>query len=332
MTTTVVVHSNAGDELRLTFDGLQRIVIGRGAGSDVRVPDGTVSHRHAILRPQGADLAVVDEGSSNGTYVGGVRVAAGMSRLVRSGDWIRVGRVWLRLVVDQSPITRNVALATRDLALAFVEEALRVRGLERSPAVRVVEGPDQGASLPLAEEGKEYVIGRGVHCDLPLADADVSREHARVLRSDGSVYVRDLEAKNGTWLGDLRVPSGQSVAWRSVQMLKMGGSVLALVEPVIDALEAIERAEDEMLDPEESVRAAGPPVGATPRVAEMRGASPDSLAGSVAGPPVKQASSARAGRWSLVDLIVMGAAVAVLGLSLVGLFWLFRSGSATPGR
>src|SRR5579862_8977330 len=102
MPITVIVRSIAGDEPRLTFDGTQRVVIGRGAGSDVRVPDATVSHRHASLRAQGAEFVVVDEGSSNGTFVGGVRVAARMSRLVRSGDWVRVGRVWLRVLVDQS--------------------------------------------------------------------------------------------------------------------------------------------------------------------------------------------------------------------------------------
>jgi hypothetical protein len=37
MPITVIVRSMAGDEPRLIFDGTQRVVIGRGAGSDVRV-------------------------------------------------------------------------------------------------------------------------------------------------------------------------------------------------------------------------------------------------------------------------------------------------------
>src|SRR5256885_12335862 len=52
----------------LTFDG-PRVVIGRGAGCDVRLPDPSVSHRHATLRTNGPAYQLVDEGSTNGTYV-----------------------------------------------------------------------------------------------------------------------------------------------------------------------------------------------------------------------------------------------------------------------
>lgn len=39
MAITVIVRSEGGSDTRLTFDGMQRVVIGRGAGSDVRLPD-----------------------------------------------------------------------------------------------------------------------------------------------------------------------------------------------------------------------------------------------------------------------------------------------------
>src|SRR5208282_3556909 len=121
MPITVIVRSATGAEAaRLTFDGAQRVVIGRGASSDVRLPDSSVSHRHAVLRANGADFVVVDEGSLNGTFVGGVRVAARTSRIIRSGSAIRLGRVWLEVRMDPAPVTRDLALATRDLALAFV--------------------------------------------------------------------------------------------------------------------------------------------------------------------------------------------------------------------
>ncbi|MGH7434940.1 MAG: FHA domain-containing protein, partial [Polyangiaceae bacterium] len=90
MALTVVVLS--ADGARLTFDGTSRIVVGRGAGSDVRLPDTSVSVRHASLRAQGSDFAVVDEGSTNGTFVGSVRVAPHTSRIVRAGDRLRLGR------------------------------------------------------------------------------------------------------------------------------------------------------------------------------------------------------------------------------------------------
>src|SRR5580692_1864357 len=132
MPLTVVVRSAASGEARLTFDGNQRIVLGRGAGCDVRLPDVTVSLRHASLRAQGSDFVVVDEGSANGTFVGGVRVSPRTSRIVRAGDLVRLGRVWVELTIDRSPVTRDLAVATRDLALALVSEAMDAQGADRT--------------------------------------------------------------------------------------------------------------------------------------------------------------------------------------------------------
>jgi pSer/pThr/pTyr-binding forkhead associated (FHA) protein len=327
MPITVIVRHGAGDDTRLTFDGTQRVVIGRGPGSDVRLPDPSVSHRHASLRGQGSDFALVDEGSTNGTYVGSVRIAPRTSRLVRSGDAVRVGRVVLELRIDQSPVTRDVAAATRDLALALVSQAMAAIGTDPTPKVRVVEGRDQGAVLALAREGHPYVIGRAPHCDLALDDPDSSREHVSVIARGGAVLLRDKAAKNGTFMGDLRIPDDREVVWRPAFMVRLGRTVLALEEPVSHALAELERAEDEPVAMDEE--AAGPP---SPIPAD-----PPSTAG---GPAVTAAAGAatplasvtahgkrptREGpRWSVADLLVMAAALSVLALSLAGLVWLLR--------
>ncbi len=327
MPITVIVRSTVGDESRLTFDGTQRVVVGRGAGNDVRVPDASVSHRHASVRSQGMEFIVVDEGSTNGTFVGEVRVAPRMSRIVRSGDWVRVGRVWLRLLMDPSPVTRDLAMATRDLALELVSQAMKARGADRTTAVRVVEGQDQGATLRLTDAGRTYVIGRGVHCELALGDEDVSREHVHVVQRDATVFVQDLGAKNGTWLGEAPVGRDQEVIWRPTLMLRVGRSVLALAEPVAMALAEIEKAEDEPMSPAEMVGTSGPPDQA-PQLSAPEQAMVSALrAASVASPGGRVATSEKGGRrstWSVLDLLVMGAALGVLALSLAGIFWLLR--------
>src|SRR5206468_4043247 len=101
-----------------------RIVIGRGQSCDLRLPDPSVSHRHATVQSKGAEFLLIDEGSTNGTFVGGVRLAPRTTRVLRSGDMIRVGRVWLEARIDQTPPTRDAANATRDLALALVSQAM----------------------------------------------------------------------------------------------------------------------------------------------------------------------------------------------------------------
>ena len=330
MPITIIVRHGAGEDTRLTFDGTQRVVIGRGPGSDVRLPDASVSHRHASLRGQGSDFALVDEGSTNGTYVGAVRIAPRTSRLVRSGDTVRVGRVTLELRIDQSPVTRDVAAATRDLALALVSQAMAAMGTDRTPKVRVVEGRDQGAVLSLAREDHPYVIGRAPHCDLPLEDPDSSREHLWVILRGGSVLLRDRAAKNGTFVGEFRVPDDREVAWRPAIMVRIGRTVLALEEPISHALADLERAEDEPV-PIEDAPAAPPPASAPPSDVPEGAGGPTAGAGPAVASPMASVPGAAASRrpkprarWSVADLLVMAAALSVLALSLAGLVWLLR--------
>jgi pSer/pThr/pTyr-binding forkhead associated (FHA) protein len=327
MPITVIVRTVGDDGVRLTFDGTQRVVIGRGAGSDVRLPDSSVSHRHATIRAEGAEFVLVDEGSTNGTFVGGIPIAAHTSRLVRSHDQVRLGRIWLELRLDQNPVTRDLAAATRDLALALVSQAIAAVGGDTTTRVRVMEGADQGAVIRLADD-RDYVLGRGPQCDLLLGDADVSREHLRVVRRDGAVFVCDLGTRNGTQIGDARAPRGEPVLWRPAQMIKMGQTVLALEEPVMLALALIENSADEPfalaaapagLAPVAEAAVLGGEFGpglGTPRqdVADGRPSAPRSTG----------VQRPRRTRWSVTDLVVMTAAVGVLVLSLAGLVWLMR--------
>jgi pSer/pThr/pTyr-binding forkhead associated (FHA) protein len=330
MSITVIVRSPAGDENRLTFDGTARIVIGRGSSCDVRLPDGSVSFRHASLRAQGAEFVLFDEGSKNGTFVGGVRISARTSRIVRSGDQVRIGRVWLELRLDRSPVTRDLAAATRDLALALVAEAMQRAGEDATTRVNIVEGRDQGTRLPLSTEGRGYVIGRSAECDLPLSDADVSREHLEICLRGRVVAVRDLGTKNGSWLGEARLPPGSQAVWRPSQMLRVGRTVLALIEPVAEALAAIEGAPDEALGPEEPASEAPGIASAKLVVSTPQDHGPEGDPSAQVA--LRSAESARSSRpplqsravWSVTDVVVVSAAVGVLALSVAGLVWLLR--------
>jgi pSer/pThr/pTyr-binding forkhead associated (FHA) protein len=323
MPVTVFVRTDTGVPVELTFDGMQPIVVGRGASCDVRLPDTSVSFRHASIRAQGTDFVLVDEGSMNGTFVAGLRVAPRTSRIVRSGDMVRLGRVWIELRLDQRPVTRDVASVTRDAALALVSQALAGAGTDRTTRVRVVEGRDLGATLALEEEGRVYVVGRAAECDLPLADSDASREHAGIVRRGTTVLVRDLGAKNGAWLGGSAVAPERDAVWRPAQVLRIGRTVLAMEEPVTEALARIESAPDEPVVAEEI---APPPVIAPPvQVLSQsvdRGPSTSAPLAAVPErpvPPTKKGSG-----WSATDLMVMAAALGVLALSIAGLVYLLR--------
>jgi len=317
-------------EPSLTFDG-PRVVIGRSDGSDVRLPDPSVSLRHASIRAQGSDYAIVDEGSTNGTWVGGVKLLAQTPRLVRSGDLVRVGKVWLELVVGQRPATPDLGLATRDLALALVRRAMEAAGDDTSAVVRVAEGPDIGAELRLREDGRTYLFGRAEHCDLPLADEDASREHAAIVRRGGRVFLRDLGSRNGVFVGETRLAPDQETVWRPPAMARIGISVLSLEEPVSRALAELEAAADEPLPdaaaPPAPVSVHAPP----PPEPEPEPPPPVAPAGArvdaAIAPPLVHVPAARARpkrTFTVLDIVVVTVAIAVIGASLATLVWVLR--------
>src|SRR5579872_1995592 len=79
----------AGESLGKMFRLERReVVIGRAAGTDVRLQDDGVSRRHARIVLLGGQLCIEDLESANGTLVNGERVR---SALLRDGDKIQVG-------------------------------------------------------------------------------------------------------------------------------------------------------------------------------------------------------------------------------------------------
>lgn len=325
MPVTIIVRRDEGGSPELTFDGA-RIVIGRSDGSDVRLPDPSVSLRHASIRADGANYTILDEGSTNGTAVGGVRLPPHTPRLLKTGDLVRVGRVWLEVSIGSRAPTPDLALATRDVALALVRRAMEAHGDDTRAKVRVVEGPDLGAELTLAEDNRVYVLGRAERCDLPLADEDASREHANVVRKNGQVFVTDRSSSNGVFLGEQKLTPDRDTLWRAATMLRIGQSVLALDEPVSHMLAELAALPDEKLpateEPAPPSSIAGPPT--PPPVVEPPPAAP------IVEVPKPESRSEPAVRrptkrtWGLVDYAVVGVAVVIIGASLAGLVWVLR--------
>ncbi|HEY6798392.1 MAG TPA: FtsK/SpoIIIE domain-containing protein [Kineosporiaceae bacterium] len=91
--------------------------------------------------------------------------------------------------------------------------------------VHVAAGPDAGARFPLPPGTVR--VGRGGQAVLRVADPDVSRAHAEVMRDHGAVHVRDTGSTNGTVL-DGRPVGAQPREWPVGGRLQVGGSVLVL--------------------------------------------------------------------------------------------------------
>ena len=327
MALTVVVRS--GDSTsppKVTFDA-PRIVIGRGEGCDVRLPDPSVSHRHASIRQRGSEYLVVDEGSTNGTFVGPVRLSPHAPRVVRAGEMVRIGRIWLELTIEHVVPTANPGLLTREIALGLVAEALAAQGEPATAIVRVVEGPDVGRELAVSEPGRAYVVGRGQAVDLALDDVDASRRHVEIIRRGSQLLVRDLGSKNGARFGDRPLTPDKEVPWPAGTPLVVGGNRLGYEDPVADALAELERSADERMRDDDSV---DPPNASSAPEESAEPPSAAQLQDGAASPIARVPSAGKRSNetprgWTVTDLIVALIALSVLGLSILGLVWLFRS-------
>jgi pSer/pThr/pTyr-binding forkhead associated (FHA) protein len=67
--------------------------IGRGIAADLHLDESSVSRRHVILHNHRSGVRVLDDRSSNGTFVNGRRI---LQADLRNGDVLVLGRVVLR--------------------------------------------------------------------------------------------------------------------------------------------------------------------------------------------------------------------------------------------
>ena len=337
MAVTLVLRSrspNEGEETGVTFDQ-PRVVIGRGDGCDFRLPDPSVSHRHASVRQRGTELVVVDEGSTNGTFLGTTRLHVHTPTVLRHGSMVRLGKVWLEVRIEASLPTAQPMLVTKDLALAMVARVLGDEEEGLTPRLVVVDGPDAGKEVSLADADRAIVIGRGRDVDFPIDVSDASRRHARVVRRGESALLRDLGSRNGTQIGDELAPVDSDTVLRPGDSFEIGPDVFVFEFPAVEALRQIEAAEDELLKPDEAIEK--PPKSSVeltpPPSIDVESANGPSSAESLPTPNpvpvrprnVRRRVAKRGPGWGKTDVLIVVLALAVLAISAIGLFWLFRT-------
>ncbi len=125
--------------------GGRSFVVGRSATCDLSIQDPTVSRRHAELELMGAGVRVKDLGSTNGTYLDGVRVT---DALATPGSRAAFGKVSFEVVAEQlEAVAPPEELLDEGSLDATILRQVPVRG-RIDIASQLAEGPrGGGASL-----------------------------------------------------------------------------------------------------------------------------------------------------------------------------------------
>jgi pSer/pThr/pTyr-binding forkhead associated (FHA) protein len=307
-----------------------RVVIGRAAGVDVRLPDRAVSARHASLRVETSTRVVlVDHGSTNGTRVNGQALVAERPRALRDGDELALGpfSIEVRLNVPVAAPTsreRTVSLARRILERSLGDELSR-------PKLVVMNGTRKGTELVLPPPPARLRIGRAETNDLSLDDADASREHAEVIVDLDGALIRDLGSKNGLEIGGRKTTERRL---KDRDEVIVGATVLLFEDPSEGVLKERESladlplAEPTLPLPKPAVAigtAERPALEVSAAAADAEGPPPDPHREPPPRPPAP-APPAWPQRRFTAEMLVLVIAAGVLAASAIGLYYLLASG------
>jgi pSer/pThr/pTyr-binding forkhead associated (FHA) protein len=227
-------------------------LVGRTEGV-VLISDGFVSRKHAILAVDGRSLMIEDLGSTNGTFVDGVRLSPHMPVPVDERSAIKFGQtpITLKYVPPEGEAETNPPEPE-----AQPEEALPpAKDIPSLEPVHMLE-PTLAEQLeaeeaePVAEELSGYVLAvvegspagetrlkagattfgrKSDKSDVAFPfDAFISGLHFVVEVSPDGVFVTDLGSTNGTFIGDTKLAPHEKVALAEGAVIAVGKTKLVL--------------------------------------------------------------------------------------------------------
>lgn len=215
--------------------------IGRGGTGDfpvkLDVKDPGVSAVHATLQFANGQYWIIDEGSTNGTFINGDRLKPAQRRLLENGQIIRLGANLEFEFTDKNKVFENLSSSQRIVppqsltaapvqppqpaapppppsqpsAADLSEEKTSVGhiglpvGVKASLEILAGNGL-QAATYPITEV--EFTIGRRRTNSLPLERLGISREHCRFAwqSTERCFTLEDLGSGNGTFVNEQPLP------------------------------------------------------------------------------------------------------------------------------
>jgi len=190
------------------------LTIGRDPSSNIVVDDLMVSRHHAELRPTATGYEIVDLGSQNGTFVGGVRIT---SAPVQFGDEIAIGSTSLVLSPDgllPAETRAGVSYAASDLQVVTPQGKVILDGisfaLEEGSFLGVVGPSGSGKSTLVnaltgfrpATHGSVFFAGRDLY-----AEYEHFRQRIGYVPQDDVLHMELTVGQTVDFAAELRFPT-----------------------------------------------------------------------------------------------------------------------------
>ncbi len=175
------------------------LTFGRSRESSVTIDSPHLSRRHAELYadPSGR-LLIRDAGSVNGTIVNNRPATASEPIALSPGDQIRVGDTLFIYegLVGPMPERDNQPFVLKPTAPLATEHELSAGQVFYYLLLRTGQR--------YLFDGEEAIVGRGQGNDIVIDSPSMSRQHAKLQKTPGGVYVSDLGSTNKTFVNEIR--------------------------------------------------------------------------------------------------------------------------------
>ena len=199
----------------------------------------SVSSRHATVMLD--RMQVMDEGSTSGTYIGAVRVAANAPTPIDPNGTLAFGPVVIPVsVLGQIAQATGQPLQQPPVSPVAPGHVGPVPGGHVGPGPGPGHGPGHGhggggkhrTMIGSLDFKKAFqTIGRTPDNDIVLSHPQVSSRHAVIVREQGQVFLQDRGSANGTFVRGQRLPPNAKVPVSHGERIYIGPMPLVIDLP-----------------------------------------------------------------------------------------------------
>lgn len=188
-----------------------------------------VSRRHADIRQSGDTVTIHDNGSFNGTLVNKQRINSPTALYHRDEIELGLGGPVLRveapaLLPPNGSSEQRQGSSSEAVSSAENHSKTIVARPENIPQNRLGQ-PDLLMSLSFGDK-QELTVGRAGGCDVKLDGLQISKIHARLLKTNEGVVIEDFNSTNGVFINGTRTSRQMITRSEAVQI----GSFLIRVD------------------------------------------------------------------------------------------------------
>ena len=195
-----LILSLRGRELDKFLLGQGKVVIGRGSDCDITIDNAAISRRHATIEYKNGEYLLFDMGSSNGTFLNGVKIEK--PEVISPGDNIGVAKFSLtfqdapqsevkKLMGDMGQMEATVVVDAEKMAQSFMAAPGDATPAPSGPRKLVVLKGSSNVK-ELAIERDVITIGKDSGCDLIIPGFFLSKIEATISHRQDKYYLRPM--------------------------------------------------------------------------------------------------------------------------------------------